>query len=182
MRVGKSRVHAIRLLTSLLVVAATSLTTPGAAAEPGLLTCPIGTQAISYNPGITLVPQQGTTSITSVFGPCLSPTRPDITSATSSGTAPQTYSCLTALGGPATTVTRTYLWNTGETTVATYTLMTNRVGGVTIVTLKGVVTAGLFAGSPITQVAQDPVPRLLECLTPQGVTQQGGTVTLLIGA
>ncbi len=181
MKVSKSRVHTIGLVTTLLV-GATFLTAPQAAAEPGMLTCRIGTQAISYNPGISFVPRQGVTSITSVFGPCLSPSRPDITSAISSGTAPQTYSCLTVLGGPPTTVTRTYFWNTGETTVATYTLMTNRVGGVTIVTLKGVVTAGLFAGSPITQVALDPVPRLLECLSPQGVTHQGGTATLLIGA
>jgi hypothetical protein len=76
--------------------------------------------------------------------------------------------------------TKTFTWNTGQTSVFSYNRTITRVGGNTVITLIGAITQGLFAGDTAVEVIVGPTPDTLKCLTPPGITSVFGAVTLTI--
>jgi hypothetical protein len=101
-----------------------------------------GLTNLSYSPGLTYTPQP---SASTVYARCVSTDRPDITSGTysTSRSVPQA-SCLTLLGS--TSGTRTYHWNTGETSTVQFVDTNSYVAGTLVVEQVGTVTSGVFAG------------------------------------
>jgi hypothetical protein len=153
-----------------------TLASPAAAAA-GATTCTT-VQRTTYSPGVTLFPSQQGIQVTSIYAPCVSTSRPDITSGTATVTFQGSRSCLTldSTGGG----TAGIRWNTGETSTYTYVSSSQTVAGQIVLTIFGTVTAGVFQGSTITILLASPVVNVLACLFPPGITSRIGVGTLTI--
>ncbi|HSV64918.1 MAG TPA: hypothetical protein VLJ59_03285 [Mycobacteriales bacterium] len=151
--------------------------TGSAAADVLDVTC-VGTQTVTYNPGLTLQPKLQSIHFNNIFAPCVSATVPELTSGVSIGTAQRVASCLD-LAEPDSSVL-TINWNISQSSVFAYNRTVTTVGGTTVVTLTGVITFGLFAGDTAIIVTTGPAINLLDCLSPPGVTNRAGVVALTI--
>lgn len=148
----------------------------GAAAQPNVLeaTC-VGTQEISYSPGIVLLTERETTVTGTTTYDCLSA---DVDSATSGFTTTGARSC----SGLAPSAGReTLTWDDGTESVLTTSATVVSAGGTTVVTKNGAVTDGRFEGALVVATITGPtLSGLLDCLTPAGLTHTSETVVLEI--
>jgi len=163
------------LVTVLTAIGLIGLATPAQAIGP---TC-VATSQITYSPGITLTPSSQSTDYTVSFSGCLTPGRTDIVSGSRSGSFTGVRSCLSVLP-PSASGTLVVTWNTGETSTVSYTADGQDVGGQTVHTINGTITAGLFTGSSYTEVITQASLNLLSCLIPPGVQSQSGVGTLTV--
>jgi hypothetical protein len=106
----------------------------------------LGSSNVSYSPPISDTPQTTTATGITVFAPCVSLTDPDVSSgAIPSATVTRTFSCLALLaGGPG---AQPIVWNTGDTSVFSFTSMTQVVRGELVVVQTGNISAGRFRGA-----------------------------------
>lgn len=172
----------IRRLRIFVVGAAASLALAvapaGTAAADALdVTC-VGTQTVTYTPGLTLQPVSQSIDINYIFAPCVSATVPELTSGLASGSMTRVVSCL-ALAEPGSAAS-TFVWNTGQSSVFSYNRTVTIVAGTSVVTLTGAITSGLFAGDTAIVVIAGPAINLLDCLQPPGVTSRSSVVTVTI--
>ncbi len=149
-----------------------------AAAAVGDLTCTTA-QRTTYSPGVTLFPSQQTITLSTLAAPCVSLSNPNITSGAATFTVTGMRSCLTL--DQTTSGTSGIKWNTGQTSTYTYTSSSKTVLGQILVTINGIVTAGVFQGAPISLALASPVLNVTKCLIPPGITSRVGVGTLVIG-
>jgi hypothetical protein len=153
---------------TIALVAAVPLGTGTAQADSGDVTC-LGTVVANYSPGLLLVSGPQTVTTNEIDSPCTSSSNPDVTSGQSHVTIQTEAGCLEVLQPGS--ASKTFTWNTGETSVFTYNRSISRPGGTSVV----------FAGRTALEVITFPNPNLLGCLTPPGVTSLFGVATLTIG-
>ncbi len=151
-------------------------TDPDPATEVNLLSC-TGTQATSFNPGLTLIPRQSTFKAVGSLSPCET-----LGSTISSGNYERTgtgmFSCLLD-SGEGTPPTYTYRWNNGKSSTVRYELTTRaRPAGQTIFTFSGTVQSGEYAGARAVQTLTLATTQSTGCVTPEGATNNSGVVTL----
>ena len=84
-------------------------------------------QRTTYSPGVRFTASQQTISITTINAPCVSTTRPDITSGTAAFTFTGKRSCL--MLDQSSSGTSNIKWNTDETSVYTYISTSQTVAG-----------------------------------------------------
>lgn len=157
------------MLFATLLGVASAVPTP-ARAEVVNLACP-AYSTTTYEPGLTNTPQQVTVTQTGVAGPCSSPSHPDITAGTWKSTGTGTFSCVSGSGK----TTRTFRWNTGESSVAEERLtISARPQGQTVNLAEGKVTSGVFAGDTTRDEAVRPNTDLSACQTSEGLTNSTG--------
>ncbi len=152
---------------------------PSAHAAGGSITC-TGSEILTYSPGVKLFPRTVTLNVTANFDTCVS-TNPAIASGsagTPPGGVPATLSCLN-LASPG-SGQATIRWNNGTTSRYAFTHSSQTVLGQLITTTTGAVIAGEFLGRSVLIVFASPAPNFLDCLSPGGLTQRTGVVTLTI--
>ncbi len=135
---------------------------------------------MTYSPGLKLFPRTVTLNVTANFDTCVS-TNPAIASGsagTPPGGVPAKLSCLN-LASPG-SGQATIRWNNGTTTRYAFTHSSHTVAGQLISTTTGAVIAGEFLGRSVLIVFASPAPNFLDCLSPGGLTQRTGVVTLTI--
>ncbi|MGW8064247.1 hypothetical protein ACVV2G_18720 [Streptomyces ziwulingensis] len=168
-----ARLSALGLLVSGLLVAG-----PGAgsaSALPGDLACP-ALQTVTYNPGLTLLPQQVSFDSNLVLGPCVSATHPSITGGTGSFQGTGSLSCV---GGSPGAFNIVYHWNDGSSSTVRYTLTIDlKPGGQTVLTTVGTVISGVFAGDTASHTTLAVTTDLLGCLSPGGITSLSGPIVV----
>lgn len=153
-------------------------TTATASATPAEITCEPGSQTDTFTPPLTRTPQDVTVGITARYGPCVSSSDPDLTSATAAFTVPVPgLSCLSLLN----TGTMTYdiTWNTGETSTISADYTVTIAGGVLTVTRTGTITSGPFTGSTVRQVIKGLSLDVLLCTLGQGTVSSTHSTTTL---
>jgi hypothetical protein len=150
--------------------------TPVAQAALVDVTC-AGTDQITYSPGLLLQAQTVHFSETDLYGLCTS-SDPAITSGTGVISDDLPASCLTPLLTG--TFSYTLTWNTGQTSQFLLTVANTVAGGVTTSVASGNVTAGEFQGDTVKAVLTYAQLNLLQCLSPPGITNQAGALTLVI--
>ena len=136
-------------------------------------------QRTTYSPGVTLFPSQQTITLNTLAAPCVSLSNPNITSGAATFTVMGMRSCLTL--DQTTSGTSGITWNTGQTSTYTYTSSSKTVLGQILVTINGIVIAGVFQGAPISLALASPVLNVTKCLIPPGITSRVGLGTLVIG-
>ncbi|MBQ1099568.1 hypothetical protein KBY55_26780 [Streptomyces sp. b94] len=171
------------LATAGLMAAALVFAPAASASSDGLLdlTCTVpSSEATTYNPPLTLTPQDVTFSSTVQYGPCVSLSHPEITSGSRSlQVLIPDRSCLTLL--EAGVVTFTITWNTGQTSTISGSRTATVVGAALVVTVTGNVTSGVFAGDSVVQTSIGPATDILACTLGLGtVDSVYSTITLEI--
>lgn len=181
----RSRLTALSA-ASCLVAGALMFAGPAkATTTSGLLdvTCTVpSSEATSYNPPLTLTPTDVTFSSTIHYGPCISLSRPDVTSGSRSlqVLTPQ-RTCLTLLETADSNFAIT--WNTGEISTISGMRIASVVGAVLAVTVTGTVTSGPFSGDSVIQTSVGPATDVLACTLGLGtVSSIYSAVTLEITA
>ncbi|HZR52258.1 MAG TPA: hypothetical protein VFB06_22440 [Streptosporangiaceae bacterium] len=169
---------AVLIAAVIISGAAALVVAPAAHAAISSTTC-AGSSVITYQPGLTNTAQTVTYTETDTFSPCLST---DIT--LNSGTSAVTISLPDAscLAAPSLTTDTPYEidWNNGSASEISLSFTDAVAEGIEQVTGVGTVTSGKFVGAAVTIVWAYVVPDPLQCLTPQGVTTQVGTITAQI--
>ncbi|MEU4446480.1 hypothetical protein AB0K14_34525 [Actinosynnema sp. NPDC050801] len=152
------------LVAVLITVASMTVVVPGNAGADGLdLTCkPPSSAGLTFDPPATNTPQTETLTVSRRYGPCVSPTHPDITSGVSdaTGTFPGA-TCLSLFGANSITIQIT--WNTGQTSTLSGNNVSSMAGATLTVVTTGTVTAGVFAGGTFVHTVVYPSPDILLC-------------------
>jgi hypothetical protein len=167
-------------LAALCIVFLASLTlaVPRAYADESI-TC-VGTESLTYSPGLKLRKTTVTLHVTGTFSPCVS-TNPAIESGitgTPPGGVPAALACMNLLSssdGEA-----VIHWNNGTTSRYSFYTSSQTVAGQLISTTTGQVIAGEFLGRLVLITVVSPVPNLLDCVSPGGLTERTGNATLVI--
>jgi hypothetical protein len=167
----------------LLATAAPALAQPAGAgngAALGALTC-LGTESVSYSPGITNTPQPVTFTTNDTFGPCLVPGQPTLTGGSATSTGQAVKSCLELKPGASPeNLTETYHWNDqtqSQVQYSTLIILQLPTGQIQIVQ-EGTVQSGPGAGDIATETITLVSLDLTACETPQGLQTVAGPVTL----
>ncbi len=155
----------------------TALSDLAAAPAPVGIVC-AGAQTTDYAPPLTNTTRNTKTKSTENFN-CSS--LAGVSSATSTHTATSPQSCVLALVPPTNTSTRTYTWNTGQSSTVTFfsSTVATLANGTKVTTSVGTVTAGLGEGSTATRVVTLPSLSLTACAT-TGIDSLTGPATLEI--
>ncbi|MEU5427812.1 hypothetical protein AB0H73_19725 [Streptomyces olivoreticuli] len=142
---------------------------------PGQLQCQ-GTESVTYDPGVTLLPRKFDVRTVGRFGLCV-----DSAGEVTSGSYGEHFSlsagCNDLLGGFK--EQRTFAWDTGDSSVVEADGSSTAVAGQVVTTITGTVTRGRFLGRTAVQVITLPQPGVLQCLT-TGFTGAKGVTTLVI--
>jgi len=136
----------------------------------------VGTETVTYQPGLVLTPRTVDVTVSGILAPCAS-SDPDITSGTYLQHFTTTLSCATLLGGLA--ATRIFNWSNGESSSFSYNRAINDVGGQTTVTFAGTIVGGKFARDTAIEQVAFVTPNTLQCLTPSGLTTLGPGAAIL---
>ncbi|MFI2780711.1 hypothetical protein [Streptomyces sp. ALB3] len=151
-----------------------------ATAQPSvlnLLTCPLGTQSTTYSPGLTYTTRPTSYVSEGVVTGCVDLSGHGITSATYTGIGSGTAGCLES----SLTNTMSVNWSNGQSSTVTGTgTIQLKPNGTSVVVHSGQVTSGAFNGSGVTLTLVLTSLDLLGCLTPEGLTNTGGPVTLTV--
>ena len=159
------------------VVAGAVLASATGAGAAVLLQCE-GTNATSFSPGLLLAEQEVRLTYAESLGPCLVSSDPAVRSGSAAASFPVLAGCLHL--DPGVAGSKTFTWNTGETSRFEFTIVGTTVAGQVVVTNTGTITAGKFAGAVAEEVIANASLSLLNCLAPPGVEAVGGTLRLLI--
>ena len=157
------------LTAAALVMSAVVFPSPAAHAVSADVTC-VGTETVTYEPGLLLTPQTVNVTVHGILAPCTS-SDPKITSGTYVQHFSATLSCLTLVTGLA--ATRVFDWSNGRSSSFSYNRAINNVGGQTTVTFAGSIVSGEFAGDTGIQQVVFVTPNTLQCLTSPGLTALG---------
>lgn len=164
------------LLVAVALVLCTIVVSPTLASATSVdLSC-VGTETLTYQPGLLLTPQPVVVTVNAILAPCTS-SDPSITSGTSLLNTTAVSSCATLFAGGA--FTRVTNWSNGESSTFSFNRAVNNVGGQTTVTLTGTVIGGKFAGATAVQQVVFVTPNTLQCLAPPGLTTLGPGVAIL---
>ncbi|MFJ6699554.1 hypothetical protein ACIQM4_26260 [Streptomyces sp. NPDC091272] len=169
---------------SALALAAAALVLPGAGtahASVDLVTCPLGTETISYSPGLkypsTPAPNVSL-SATGTVGPCVSLDLNHTAGAvTFNGSGP-----LNCLGGNS-SGTGKIDWVNAGTTDSKFNFtggVSLRPNGITVLVLTGQVTSGDYAGKTVINTITLLSTDITACLSPTGLTSSAGPITITI--
>lgn len=165
------------VLVSAVILSACPLTTANAHAQTTLVQCE-GTETDAYDPGVTFQPHEFSITLTGRYTSCLDGSG----HVTSGSYGPEQFSldagCDNLLEGF--TVTRTFTWNTGDSSVLQGSGQSTEVGGSVITTITGTIVRGRFQGESAVQTITLPQPNVLACLT-TGYTGATGVATLTLG-
>jgi hypothetical protein len=162
------------LVATVLAVAGTSMSAPASAAGVDV-TC-VGTQTVTYQPGLLLTPQTVDVTVIGILSPCES-SDSKIKSGIYLQHVTATLSCDTLLAGLA--ATRVFQWSNGQTSSFSYNRVVNNALGQTTVTFHGTITSGEFSGDTGVQQVVFVTPNALQCLAPPGLTTNGPGPTIL---
>lgn len=154
-------------VAALVVCAATivGITSPASAANVVDIAC-LGSQTVTYAPGLTLVPTDQAVSVTTSYSSCVSTAQPSITSGSSFvATNVPGRTCLSPLDTD--TITVTITWNTNQTSTFTATRTVTDLAATILVTYTGTIVSGVFAGGLLVQVIEYPNIVTITCaITP----------------
>ncbi|WP_097932160.1 MULTISPECIES: hypothetical protein [unclassified Streptomyces] len=182
------RTRIAALCTAALTVAGTWLgVAQPATAATALVTCPLGTETITYTPGLKLpavppAPPNPTVSLSAsgTLATCVSLDLQHTSGTiTFTGAGP-----LTCLGGNSSGSGRV-TWSNPGTTPSDFTFtggVSVRPNGVTVLVLSGNVTAGDFTGAAVVNTIVLASTDLTACLTPAGLTTSSGPITLTLAS
>lgn len=166
----RSSALAAAVLTTALLIAAP------AHAQTALLQCE-GAETDVYTPGVTFQPHEFLVTLTGQYGSCLDSSG----HVTSASYGPERFSlnagCDNLFEGF--TLTRTFTWNTGDSSVLAGSGQSTEVGGSVITTITGTIIRGRFQGDSAVQTITLPQPDVLACLT-TGYTGATGVATLTL--
>jgi hypothetical protein len=144
--------------------------------EATLVECPIGTETVNFNPGLTFVPRPTSVHVDGTLGPCVSTSNPAINNATFTINGAGTGSCLASNFD----TTMVVDWNDGPNSVIRYFLTVNiKPAGETIFVSLGEVQSGQFAGALVVRATVETTVDATKCLT-TGVTTASGPATLTL--
>ena len=160
-----------------LVVALAGITSPIAHAVSLDVTC-VGTETVTYQPGLLLAPQTVQVVVTGILAPCTS-SDAGVTASSYQESFATTLSCSTLFAGR--TGTRVFHWSNGQSSTFSFNRAINDVGGQTTVTFAGTIVSGEFTGDTVVEQVVFVTPGILQCLAPPGLTTLGpGPVVLNI--
>lgn len=141
------------------------------------VTC-LGTQHVNHSPGLLLLtPRVTTLTVDEVFAPCTSPSHPGITARSHRSFQTRPITCLALLSPNS--FSKVLTWSTGETSTLQFNQLATNVAGNSVVTLTGVITNGLFAGSTAVETITGPANGL-ECLFEPGLRDRFNVVSLVV--
>lgn len=146
-------------------------------ADTSLLSCPLGTQNTHYTPGLTQATRPTSFRSDGVVGACVDLSGHGIAGAAYTITGQGTAGCLESNLAPTTVIN----WSNGQssTTKGTLTIQA-KPNGTSVVITQSKVVSGEFVGSTVTQTIVLTSVDLLACLTPTGLTDTSGPVTLTL--
>lgn len=175
-RLASPLAAATALLFAAALPAAASTPAPAAApASTAVVQC-AGTEAITYTPGLTTVPQQVRLSAQGTLGPCATTAGPDFSDGRIAFSGAGQLSC--TVGGSS-SGTAAITWTGGERSAFTYQgAVSLRPDGVTVLVLTGTVTSGSFAGEHVVNTITLASTDLTACLSSRGLTATSGPITL----
>jgi hypothetical protein len=136
----------------------------------------LGSETVTYQPGLSLVPQAVNVTVRGTLTSCGS-SDPAITSGTYLQRFTATLSCDTLLAGLA--GTRDLHWSNGQSSSFSYNRTINDVAGQTTVTFAGTIGSGRFAGDTAIEQAAFVTLNPLQCLAPEGLTTLGPGAAIL---
>ncbi|MFF5438895.1 hypothetical protein [Streptomyces achromogenes] len=137
-----------------------------------------GTEAITYEPGLTLTPRQVTLRAEGTLGPCVTLAGSDYSGGQITFQGSGYLSC--SVGGSS-SGTAEITWLGGERSRFTFQgAVSLRPDGVTILVLTGEVTSGAFVGEKVVNTITLASSDLTDCLTASGLTSTSGPITLNI--
>jgi hypothetical protein len=157
------------LTAAALAMGAVVFPSPAAHAVSLDVVC-LGTETVTYEPGLSLTPQTVNVTVRGILAPCTS-SDPDITSGTYTQHFTTTLSCVTVLAGLA--ATRSFEWSDDQSSSFSYNRAINNVAGQTTVTFTGTIVSGKFAGDTAIEQVVFVTPNILQCLTTSGLTTLG---------
>jgi hypothetical protein len=173
----KGRIAAVLVAAPALALGGLALTAPYAHAASVDVTC-VGTETVSYQPGLLLTSRQVSVAVTGILAPCTS-SDAGVTSGNYVENFMATLSCSTLLSGR--TGTRVFHWSNGRTSTFNFNRALNNVGGQTTVTFTGDIVSGEFAGDTVLEQVVFVTPSVLQCLVSPGLTSLGpGPIVLSI--
>ena len=137
----------------------------------------LGTESDTYTPGVTFQPHPFTITVTGQFGSCI-----DAAGQVTSGSyGPEQIGidagCDDLFDGFQ--GSRTFLWNTGDTSVLEGSGQSTEAAGQVVTVFTGTIVQGRFQGESAVQTITLPQPGVLQCLT-TGYTGTTGVNTLTI--
>lgn len=150
---------------------------PASSSTVGII-CAVGSQTATYSPALTNDSKPTHVHITENYD-CTSPLT-GVSSASGSADIFEDASCLIT-AQPGLTDIVTYQWNTGQSSIVTYSVtnVVRAANGTTTVTSVGAVTSGLGQGSTATRIVVLPALSLTACST-TGLAAQTGVAELNI--
>ncbi|MFC9735980.1 hypothetical protein ACFWGM_35000 [Streptomyces roseolus] len=154
---------------------------PAAATEPptpASITC-LGTEAITYTPGLQFTPRNVTLQADGTLGPCVP--LPNVGNFSSGSITFQGSGSLSCSIGGNSSGTANIAWNNGRSSTFSFAgAVSLRPGGVTVLVLTGTVTQGAFKEKTVTNTITLLSTDLTACATPAGLTNTSGPITLTI--
>ena len=138
-----------------------------------------GTQNVALSPGMLLLtPRDVMFTVNDIYSPCVSASRPRVTSARSHRSwLGRGVACMVV---PRTaSLSKELTWNNGQTSTFRFNQIATSVGGNSVITEFGSITAGLFAGSTAVETVSGPA-NSLDCLSNRGLTNRFTTLQLVI--
>ncbi|MGW2477732.1 hypothetical protein [Streptomyces sp. NPDC001665] len=164
------------LAAMIMEFAAPASATPPADPPSTSITQCLGTEAITYTPGLTLTSQQVALDASGTLGPCVTTAGTHFSGGQITFSGSGSLSC--SIGGSSAGSAH-IVWSGGETSVFAYRgAVSLRPGGVTVLVLTGTVTSGAFTGEKVLSTITLASTDLVACLTPQGLTSTSGPITL----
>ncbi|MBZ4401159.1 hypothetical protein [Myxococcus sp. AS-1-15] len=143
-----------------------------------LVTCPVGSVTVTFDPPLRRTPQDVVTTSTGVLSNCVTLLGSPVTSATAWRQLNEPgLSCANLLKTPSTTLSLT--WNTGETSTLRSTQV--RVASepaVAIAEETGTVLSGKFEGATSVRTATFVSTDLAACDSPEGLSSLNGLLSL----
>lgn len=171
------RTRAVLALLMVSAFAIFALPVPAAGAQSADVTC-VGTETVTYQPGLLLTSQTTHVAVTGRLAPCTS-FDAGITAGNYQESFATTLSCATLLAPR--TGARVFHWSNGGSSTFSYTRTINNAGGQTTVTFRGHISSGEFSGDAATAQLTFVTPNTAQCLAPPGLTALGpGSMVLTI--
>lgn len=163
------------LAAAVLAMSAVVLPSTAANAVSADAQC-VGTETVTYQPGLTFTPRAVHVTVNGILAPCSS-SDPSITSGTYHQTFTATLSCSSLLAGLS--ATRVFNWSNGHSSSFFYNRAINNVAGQTTVTFSGTILSGEFAGDTGIEQVVFVTLNSLQCLTSSGLTTLGPGAAVL---
>ena len=138
-----------------------------------------GTQSVALSPGMLLLtPRDVMFTVNDNYAPCVSSGRPRVTSARSQRSwLGRGVACMVA--PRAASLSKELTWSNGQKSTFTFNQIATSVGGNSVITEFGSITAGLFAGSTAVETVSGPA-NSLDCLSNRGLTSRFTLLQLVI--